>query len=221
MSTLPQKNKLTPLWESAGLFFSLMVIFKTLHLLGGAAGWILEVLVPITWVYLPVILLYWKKRDFKQYGLIGNGWRRDLILALVIGLVVLPLFLTGFYLYHGLFLDRTIEIRWNLQIAWAALIQVLVIAFPEEVFFRGYMQSHLNILFTKRLNWRGWSLSWSIVVTSLLFALGHFIIHPNPARLAVFFPSLLFGLMRERSGSVISSGLFHGLANVTVLIFRF
>ena len=37
---------------------------------------------------------------------------------------------------------------------------------------------------------------------------------PNPQRLAVFFPALLFGWMRARTGSIAAGALYHALCNV-------
>ena len=42
----------------------------------------------------------------------------------------------------------------------------------------------------------------AILVTSVIFALGHVATLPYAARLAVFFPSLLFGLLRARTGGI-------------------
>jgi len=49
----------------------------------------------------------------------------------------------------------------------------------------------------------GVPIGWAIVVTSGLFALGHYVGEwGNPARLGPFFPALLFSAMRARSGSI-------------------
>ena len=60
----------------------------------------------------------------------------------------------------------------------------------------------------------GVSIGWGIVLTSLLFAIGHLALTPHPFRLAVFFPSLVFGWLRAKTGGVAAPILFHGLANV-------
>ncbi len=52
-------------------------------------------------------------------------------------------------------------------------------------------------------------------VTAALFALGHLAIF-QVWRLAVFFPALLFGWMRERSGSVVGAALLHAGSNLLV-----
>ena len=50
-------------------------------------------------------------------------------------------------------------------------------------------------------------------LTAALFALGHLAVFQF-WRLGVFFPALLFGWMRERSGTVVAPALFHASANL-------
>jgi membrane protease YdiL (CAAX protease family) len=49
----------------------------------------------------------------------------------------------------------------------------------------------------------------------VLFAVSHLAVIPNPLRLAVFFPALLFGWMRARTGSIAAAAVFHALCNLT------
>ena len=56
----------------------------------------------------------------------------------------------------------------------------------------------------------------SLVLTSALFAAGHFLTIPHPQRLAVFFPSLLFGWMRRASGGVAAGVFYHAACNIVV-----
>lgn len=102
------------------------------------------------------------------------------------------------------------------------LIQVVGVALPEEVFYRGYVQSRLAPLFRRRVRLLGVSFGLHIVVASALFALSHLVLIPAPFRLAVFFPGLLFGYLRERTGSVVAPIILHGLSNVLLeLLIRF
>ena len=54
----------------------------------------------------------------------------------------------------------------------------------------------------------------SLVLQALLFALVHFVAIHNPARLAVFFPGLLFGVVRAWRGGVGAAIVLHALSNV-------
>ena len=60
----------------------------------------------------------------------------------------------------------------------------------------------------------GAKVGWALLVSSALFALGHLLVIPNPQRLAVFFPALVFGWMRARTGSIAAGATFHALCNV-------
>lgn len=80
---------------------------------------------------------------------------------------------------------------------WGFVINLALIAFPEEVFYRGFLQSRLS----------------SILVVNLLFALGHFVGEYDPARLLPFFPGLVFSWLVYRSGSIVGATVYHALCN--------
>lgn len=95
--------------------------------------------------------------------------------------------------------------------------QIIAIALPEEMFYRGYLQSELQRRWPPRRPGLGGNLGLAVVVTSLIFALGHLVTVPHPARLSVFFPSLLFGWLRARTGGIGASVLFHAACNLLAL----
>lgn len=107
--------------------------------------------------------------------------------------------------------------------------QLVIIALPEEAFYRGYLQSRLDEampgfgsrrdpttgdLVPRRLRIFGASVGPALLVTSIIFALGHFATIREPARLAVFFPSLLFGWLRYRTKGVGAGIAFHATCNL-------
>jgi uncharacterized protein len=97
----------------------------------------------------------------------------------------------------------------------AVLVQLLVVALPEELFYRGFLETRLRDAWPQgRVLW-GARLGPAFWLTALLFALGHLAIF-QVWRLAVFFPALLFGWMRERSGSVVGAALLHASSNLLV-----
>ena len=53
-----------------------------------------------------------------------------------------------------------------------------------------------------------------MLVASLIFAAGHFFTNAQASRLAVFFPSLLFGYLRTRTKGIGASFVFHALCNL-------
>ncbi len=94
------------------------------------------------------------------------------------------------------------------------LTQLLAVALPEEAFYRGYLQSALDDAWPPRLKVLGAQIGPSLLVTSALFALGHLATVNHPNRLGVFFPSLLFGWLRARTGGIGASVVFHALCNL-------
>ena len=95
-----------------------------------------------------------------------------------------------------------------------AFSQLVVVAIPEELFFRGYLMERLEQVWPPTKNLFGARVGWALVASSALFALGHLLVIPNPQRLAVFFPALVFGWMRARTGSIAAGATFHALCNV-------
>jgi uncharacterized protein len=95
-----------------------------------------------------------------------------------------------------------------------ALSQILVVAVPEEAFFRGYLLARFEERWPSRRRFLGAAVGRPLLLTSGLFALGHFAVDLQPARLAVFFPALAFGWMRSRSGSIAPGAVFHALCNL-------
>lgn len=104
------------------------------------------------------------------------------------------------------------------------LTQLFFIALPEEYFYRGYLQTRLAQAFRA---WRGHDrmfgaiLTRSNLVTSILFGLGHLLVPVGGVllvtRFAVFFPSMIFGILRERTGTITASVVYHACCNMMVL----
>ncbi len=92
--------------------------------------------------------------------------------------------------------------------------QLLVIALPEEAFYRGYLQSALDEAWKPRVRVLGAELGPGLLVTSALFAAGHLCTEFNAGRLAVFFPALVFGWLRARTRGVGAGIVFHALCNL-------
>jgi membrane protease YdiL (CAAX protease family) len=92
--------------------------------------------------------------------------------------------------------------------------QLLVIALPEEAFFRGYLQSALDAAWPRRLRVLGAEVGPGLLVACAIFAVGHMLTITHPYRLAVFFPALLFGWLRARTGGIGASVVFHAMCNL-------
>jgi hypothetical protein len=157
----------------------------------------------------------------------------------VLGLVLLitwPLFLVGFFGYYGVLCAPASALR-ELAIRLApvcphwhgltgarlrlpdgfltlALSQIIVVAIPEEFFFRGYLMARLEERWPSRRRLAGAAVGWPLLASSLMFGIGHFLVDFQPGRLAVFFPALVFGWMRARTGSLAPGAAFHALCNM-------
>jgi membrane protease YdiL (CAAX protease family) len=100
-----------------------------------------------------------------------------------------------------------------LQFAWEAVGQTFVVALPEEFFFRGYMLARLKDAWPPKKTVLGVPMGRAFFVTAALFALGHLAIF-QAWRLWVFFPALLFGWLKERTGSLVGPTLLHAFCNL-------
>ncbi len=90
------------------------------------------------------------------------------------------------------------------------LFQLLSASFPEEVYFRGFLQERFGN------NIRG------ILIVSLLFSLMHLprlIFLGDIYSVMTFFPSLIMGYLYMRTGNILPSIIFHLSANVVFLGF--
>jgi uncharacterized protein len=176
--------------------------------------------------------------DYETAGLklapIGRGLR---VLGAVLA-VTWPIFLGGFLLYYSLvcaelrspilgpIIDWTSPqcARWRgldgVRLVWPedgwlfAFNQLLVVAIPEELFFRGYLQTRFEERWPPGHQFLAAPFGRATLVASALFAVGHVLVDFNPGRLAVFVPGLVFGWMRSRTGAIAAGALYHALCNV-------
>ena len=200
----------------------------------------LHALIAIVFFYAPVAAGRLARRpfDFREAGLRMDPVRTNAAVLSLAVAVTFPLFILGFFLFYGLvcgppavggvlgdLLGRMCpgpvwlgwgggHLRFPPDFALLAANQVLVIALPEEMFFRGYLLGRLEACWPSRRRFGGASVGLALLASSLLFALGHFLVDFNPQRLAVFFPALVFGWMRARTGSVAAGTAFHALCNL-------
>jgi membrane protease YdiL (CAAX protease family) len=165
----------------------------------------------------------------------GRTWRaagRGALQGLLVCAVVFPLFAGAFWVYAEVVLPRLpaavarvvapyggpvrLGLRLPADPAVFALVQLLVVALPEEIFYRGWMQTAWARGEPSRgVTVLGARLGAGFVRTQLLFALGHLVVL-QPWRLGTFVPGLLFGWVRERTGGVAAPIVVHALSNVLV-----
>jgi membrane protease YdiL (CAAX protease family) len=143
----------------------------------------------------------------------GRELGTELGVALGVSALVFPPFVAAYALFMAHGHPFTLHLpRAPLEFA---LGQLLVVALPEEALFRGYFQTRLGELGGPRWRVLGVELvapAW--LGQSALFAVLHVLVGLQPARLAVFFPGLLFGWLRAKRGGIGAATWFHMLCNL-------
>ena len=173
-----------------------------------------------------------RNEDYADYGLSTRRLRGDLKDFAVVSAVVFPLFIAGYvafmYLWPHLpaavahlITPYTTAPKFSFRLPdrfdeWI-VDQIFVVALPEEFFYRGFIQTRLRDAWPEGRMFFGARLGRAFWVTQILFALGHLAIFAV-WRLGVFFPALIFGWMRERSGSVVGAALFHAASNLLIKV---
>jgi membrane protease YdiL (CAAX protease family) len=190
----------------------------------------LHALVAIVFLALPWWLLA-RRGGIERYGFTLQPIAIGLTIAFVAILVVLPLFSLGFVLFmrqlcaHAATLvpgscARVFHPRWRLppDFAWLTLAQLLVVALPEELFFRGYLQGRLEEALPPTLSLLGARVGRAWLFTAALFALGHYLVSFEPQMLTRFFPGLVFGWMYARTRSILAGTIFHAACNLIMAL---
>ncbi|HDH07067.1 MAG TPA: CPBP family intramembrane metalloprotease [Thermoproteales archaeon] len=108
----------------------------------------------------------------------------------------------------------------------------IFVGFAEELFFRGYIQSRLNEVFTRKYEKiLGIEFKWSqgtLITGIFFFGLPHLLVAVNPftgqvtltpliliITLFACFIGVILGVIRERTGDIILPTLIHGLIDFT------
>lgn len=99
--------------------------------------------------------------------------------------------------------------------------QFIFSGFGEEFVWRGYVQSRLNQAFGRPTRMFGVQFGWGLIIASLLFGLLHAFNTYDPAigfaslswgsALASAVAGLMFGVLREKTGTLLAPSLAHGL----------
>jgi hypothetical protein len=196
----------------------------------------LAAFVAAVFIYVPVVATRRRGLDLGAAGFTVHPIGRNLAFGLVGPLLVFPLFLFGFILFYrfacstpaftllsppsmcGRFLSW--EGLWHPRapagLPLAALSQVIVVALPEELFFRGYLLGLLEQAWPPRRRLLGGGVGRALVASAVLFALGHVLVDFDARRLATFFPGLLFGWMRSATGSIAAGTFVHAASNLYI-----
>ena len=192
----------------------------------------------VLFVAIPDGRLRARGEGWDSYGLPWHGlasadtwraWGRGALAAALAGAVIFPAFAALFWAFsralpslppalaHALAPygpPGMLRLRAPPDLAWQVPIQLLVVALPEELFYRGWMQtSWARARPGSGVTVLGARLGAGFVATQALFALGHLVVW-RPWRLGTFFPGLVLGWLRERTGSVAAPVILHAASNL-------
>ena len=103
---------------------------------------------------------------------------------------------------------------WPLSDPRAYLLPVLLYPVVEEIVFRGLVQELVHEYISQRVLG---PLSIANILTSCLFTGLHFLYHAPLWAALVFFPSLVFGFFKDRSGRLTAPILLHSFYNAGFL----
>lgn len=135
---------------------------------------------------------------------------RETSVALAACMLIFPPFVLGYWLWWQP--ARPFVLTFPPELANVVLTQLVLVALPEEALFRGYVQTRLSD------HWKPTGklpvAVPTLVLQAALFALVHLPGSPHPARLAVFFPALVFGLLRAYRGGIGAALVFHAACNL-------
>lgn len=188
----------------------------------------LHALVAAVFLFLPQLLLR-RRGDLEAYGLRARPVALGLKVAAAGLLGILPLFTLGFVVWNRFLCAHWPALvpgscwhllhptfRWPPGFLSMALAQIVVVALPEELFFRGFVQGRLEDALPPTRSFLGAKIGWALVIQAALFGLGHFLVTFEPAMLARAFPGLVFGWMFARTRSILAGTIFHAACNLLV-----
>ena len=173
-----------------------------------------------------VVLLH--RRSWGAYGLVLFSWSQELRGAMRKATSRLRVSEIGGWALLGAWLLVCLGVglqgRSLGQLAWLVAWQFFATAIGEEVFFRGYVQTRLNGVFSRSCSVRGVLCGWGLVVMALLFGWlhafntvdyfgGRFTFAWSLAA-GTAGTGLLFGWVREATGSVAPGIVLHFLNNL-------
>jgi membrane protease YdiL (CAAX protease family) len=171
----------------------------------------------LVFLFLPLEWLYRNGARPADYGITYSRLGHGLLWAALLALVAFPPYILAYKLWFG-----RPEFHFGLPATFwkEVLVALFLVALPEEVFYRGYLQTRLDAVFRGRVRILGAEVGWSLVIVAALFAIGH-LVEPRLDRLGTFFPGLVFGWLRARTGTIAGAVAFHALCNIWAQVLHY
>lgn len=181
---------------------------------GTLLGDVLPALRVLAWIGPAYFVAHRRGVDpFRVHGLLGRP--EHLGRAALVSGVILGSFVVGFVAWQA-HAGGTARHVGRLALGDLGLFvagQVLLVALPEEYFFRGVLQPALDPPGGPGRSLLGAPFGRGVVAAAALFALCHLVDVQRADRLLVFFPALWFGWVRSLTGSIAPAVVVHALAN--------
>ncbi|MBN2589184.1 MAG: CPBP family intramembrane metalloprotease [Sedimentisphaerales bacterium] len=172
--------------------------------------------VPVILISAAIIPTIVRRKDLCQIGFRIGDFRRQLKVLFAAFVIVFSALVAGVLLldhYKVQLPMRPIIPEGRLYI-WFCY-QILFVAIPEEVFFRGYLQSNIIYLFNTVTGKKFRFLEWyGIIICAIVFAVSHVILLGSIISIITFLPGLIMGWLFFRTNSLIAPILFHSIANI-------
>ena len=170
------------------------------------------------WLFVPIAFTIARRRSLDDLAIEPRLTPPSLAAHLILGLVLLFAYGAGHFWIARWTSGAELAPRLPPDFALLALHQLLVVAIPEEVFFRGYLQSNLDHALPKP-RWRiaGADVGPAFVIQAAIFAACHLATGDwTRARVGAF--GLLAGWLRTRNGSLAAPIVYHTVANLWVAV---
>lgn len=193
-------------------------------------------LVAVLFLYAPVYVAWKRGEDLDDYGFTAKPLARGLLTAAAAIAVIFPIFALGYFAFYEIACNSTLLAHLvprnmcshyggltaihrpalTLDFGEFCLVQLVVVALPEELFFRGFLLKLLEERWPPKRRILGGGVGLALVLSAAAFALIHLPKDGDPRALATFFPGLMFGWMRSATGSILASTVTHGASNILI-----
>ncbi len=201
-----------------------------------AIGHLGSALVAVLFLYVPVFVAWRRTEDLYDYGFHAKPVKQGLVTAAVAIGVIFPIFALGYFAFYEVACNSDLLahlVPHGMCSRYGGLaglhapaltgkllefcaVQLVVVALPEELFFRGFLLGMLERKFPPKRRILGGGVGLALVISAAMFALIHLPKDGDPRALATFFPGLLFGWMRSATGSIMASTLTHAGSNILI-----
>jgi CAAX protease family protein len=199
-------------------------------------GHVGSALVAVLFLYAPVYVAWRRHEDLEDYGFRWEPVGRGLVTAGAAIAAIFPLFALGYFAFYEIACDSSLLAHLvprnmcthytgiagihapalTADFAEFCVLQLVVVALPEELFFRGFLLELLERRFPPKRRILGGGVGLALVLSAAAFALIHLPKDGDPRALATFFPGLLFGWMRSSTRSIMASTITHGASNILI-----